>query len=110
MAEIVVWAVKPQSFEAAAEPCSGHVGSALQISVMAGVRSDAVAAATASERVVRVMPNTPALIGQGIAGMYARPAVTDVDRADALALLQPTGELIWVGEETQLDAVTALSG
>lgn len=110
MAEIVVWAVKPQTFDAAAAPCAGHVGAALQISVMAGVRSDAVVAATGSERVVRVMPNTPALIGQGIAGLFARPAVTDEDRADAVALLAPTGELIWVGEEAQLDAVTALSG
>lgn len=110
MAEIVVWAVKPQTFDAAAAPCAGHVGAALQVSVMAGVRSDAVVAATGSERVVRVMPNTPALIGQGIAGLFARPAVTDEDRADAVALLAPTGELIWVGEEAQLDAVTALSG
>ena len=83
---------------------------ALQVSVMAGIRSDAIAAATGSERVVRAMPNTPALIGQGIAGLFARPAVTDDDRADAVALLAPTGELIWVGEEVQLDAVTALSG
>ena len=110
MAEIVVWAVKPQTFVAAAAPCAGHVGAALQVSVMAGVRSDAVVAATGSERVVRVMPNTPALIGQGVAGLFARPAVTDEDRADAVALLAPTGELIWVGEEAQLDAVTALSG
>ena len=110
MAQIVVWAVKPQSFDAAAAPCAGKIAGALQVSVMAGVRSDAVAAATGSERVVRVMPNTPALIGQGIAGMYARPAVTDEDRADTLALLTPTGELVWVGEEVQLDAVTALSG
>jgi pyrroline-5-carboxylate reductase len=110
MAEIVVWAVKPQTFVAAAAPCAGHVGAALQVSVMAGVRSDAVVAATGSERVVRVMPNTPALIGQGVAGLFARPAVTDEDRADAVALLAPTGELIWVGDEAQLDAVTALSG
>ena len=110
VAEIVVWAVKPQAFEAAARPCDGKVAGALQISVMAGVRSDAIVAATGSERVVRAMPNTPALIGQGIAGLYARPAVTEDDRADATALLGPTGELLWLGEESQLDAVTALSG
>jgi pyrroline-5-carboxylate reductase len=109
-AEIVVWAVKPQAFEAAAKPCEGHVGGALQVSVMAGVRSDAIAAATGSERVVRAMPNTPALIGQGIAGLFARAAVTEEDRADATALLGPTGELIWIADEAQLDAVTALSG
>ena len=109
-AEIVVWAVKPQAFEGAAKECEGKVGGALQVSVMAGVRSDAIVAATGSERVVRAMPNTPALIGQGIAGLFARPAVTDEDRADATALLGPTGELIWLGNEAQLDAVTALSG
>jgi pyrroline-5-carboxylate reductase len=110
MAEILVWAVKPQNFEIAASSCGGHVAGALQVSVMAGVRSDAIVTATRSERVIRVMPNTPALIGQGIAGMFARQAVTDEDRADAIALLAPTGELIWVGEEAHLDAVTALSG
>jgi pyrroline-5-carboxylate reductase len=110
MAEIVVWAVKPQNFEIAASSCSGHLAGALQVSVMAGVRSDTIVAATGSERVIRVMPNTPALIGQGIAGLFARKAVTDEDRADAVALLAPTGELIWVGEEGHLDAVTALSG
>ncbi|MGZ5724622.1 MAG: pyrroline-5-carboxylate reductase [Caldimonas sp.] len=110
VAEIVVWAVKPQAFEAAAKPCEGHVAGALHISVMAGVRSEAIVAATGSERVVRAMPNTPALIGQGIAGLYARPAVTEEDRADATALLGPTGEIVWLGQEQQLDAVTALSG
>jgi len=109
-ADIVVWAVKPQAFEAAAAPCLGNVDSALQLSVMAGVRSAAIVAATGSERVVRAMPNTPALIGQGIAGLFARPAVTDDDRIDAEGLLASTGELIWVGEESALDAVTALSG
>ncbi|HEY3635692.1 MAG TPA: pyrroline-5-carboxylate reductase [Caldimonas sp.] len=109
-AEIIVWAVKPQAFEAAAKPCEGHIGAALHVSVMAGVRSDAIAAATGSERVVRAMPNTPALIGQGIAGLFARAAVTEEDRADATALLGPTGELIWIADEAQLDAVTALSG
>jgi pyrroline-5-carboxylate reductase len=77
---------------------------------MAGIRSDAIAAATGSERVVRAMPNTPALIGQGIAGLYARPAVSDADRAAAQEVLAPTGALLWVEHESDLDAVTALSG
>jgi pyrroline-5-carboxylate reductase len=77
---------------------------------MAGIRSAQIVAATGSERIVRAMPNTPALIGQGIAGVFARPAVTDEDRIDAEGLLAATGELIWVGEEAALDAVTALSG
>src|SRR5438046_3551813 len=71
-AALVVWAVKPQYFQAAALPCAPHVGRALQLSVMAGIRSDAIAHATRTQRVVRAMPNTPALIGQGISRLCAR--------------------------------------
>jgi pyrroline-5-carboxylate reductase len=110
MAEIIVWAVKPQTFDAAAAPCAGHVGAALQVSVMAGVRSDAIVAATGSERVIRVMPNTPALIGQGISGLYARAAVDAGDKAEVEAVLAPTGRVLWFERESDLDAVTALSG
>src|SRR5262245_50639596 len=73
-AALVVWAVKPQRFKAAAAPCRAHVGQALHFSVMAGIRSSAIAAATGADRIVRSMPNTPALIGRGIAGLWATPA------------------------------------
>ncbi|MDE2370754.1 MAG: pyrroline-5-carboxylate reductase [Burkholderiales bacterium] len=109
-AATVVWAVKPQLFAAAAAPCAAHVGAALQVSVMAGVRSDAIARASGSQRVVRAMPNTPALIGRGIAGLYARPAVGAAERAAVETLLAPTGATLWVEREADLDAVTALSG
>jgi pyrroline-5-carboxylate reductase len=109
-ADLVVWAVKPQSFGEAAAPCAAQVGSALQLSVMAGIRSDAIARATGSERIVRAMPNTPALIGQGITGLYARPGVTQAERERIQALLTPTGSVLWVEREADLDAVTALSG
>ena len=109
-AATVVWAVKPQLFAEAAAPCQAYIGSALQVSVMAGVRSDAIVAASGSVRVVRAMPNTPALIGQGIAGLFARPAVDAAARADVEALFKPTGQTLWVAQEDDLDAVTALSG
>lgn len=109
-AATVVWAVKPQLFKAAAAPCAAHVRGALQLSVMAGIRSDAIVRATGSERVVRSMPNTPALIGQGIAGLYARDAVSADERRTAEALLASTGRTLWVAREEDLDAVTALSG
>jgi pyrroline-5-carboxylate reductase len=109
-AGLVVWAVKPQLFAEAAAPCRAHVGQALQLSVMAGIRSDTIAAATGSARVVRAMPNTPALIGQGIAGLFARDAVDAAGRAVVQALLAPTGRTLWVDREEDLDAVTALSG
>jgi pyrroline-5-carboxylate reductase len=109
-ADIVVWAVKPQVFLEAAAPCAPFVGGALHLSVMAVIRSDAIARAIGSERVVRAMPNTPALIGQGIAGLFARDAVTADDRAAIERVLAPTGETLWVDRESDLDAVTALSG
>jgi pyrroline-5-carboxylate reductase len=109
-AEIVVWAVKPQAFAEAAAPCAGFVGNALQLSVMAGIRSEALLRATDSPRIVRAMPNTPALIGHGIAGLYARDAVGAADRASVESVLAPTGQLLWFEREEQLDAVTALSG
>ena len=109
-AAVVVWAVKPQLFGEAAAPCAAHVKGALQFSVMAGIRSAALVRATGSERVVRSMPNTPALIGQGIAGLFARDAVSAAERATAEALLAPTGRTLWVSREEDLDAVTALSG
>lgn len=106
----VVWAVKPQLFVEAAAPCAAFVGGALQVSVMAGVRCASVADASGSARVVRAMPNTPALIGQGVAGLYATPAVDAAARAEVDALFAPTGATLWLDEEGQLDAVTALSG
>jgi pyrroline-5-carboxylate reductase len=109
-AATVVWAVKPQLFAEAAAPLRAWVGGALQLSVMAGIRSDSLLTATGAERVVRAMPNTPALIGQGIAGLYARPAVSADERATVERLLAPTGQTLWVEREDDLDAVTALSG
>ena len=109
-AGLVVWAVKPQLFSAAATPCTPYVQTALQLSVMAGIRSDAIARASGSERVVRAMPNTPALIGQGISGLYARAAVGAAERAQIETVLAPTGQTLWVAREEDLDAVTALSG
>ncbi len=109
-AGLVVWAVKPQAFSAAAAQCAAHVGAALQLSVMAGIRSGAIARATGSERVVRAMPNTPALIGRGCTGLHARAGVDEAQRALIEQVLQPTGTTMWFDAEHHLDAVTALSG
>src|SRR5204863_5425351 len=102
-AALVVWAVKPQYFQAAALPCAPHVDRALHLSVMAGIGSDAIAHAARTQRVVRAMPNTPALIGQGIAGLYARAAVRAEERRSVEQVLAPTGELLWVEREEDLD-------
>jgi len=107
---LVVWAVKPQLFSEAAAPAAAFVADALQLSVMAGIRCSALARATGATRIVRSMPNTPALIGRGIAGLYATPEVALAQRTLVEQVLQPTGQLIWLEQEGDLDAVTALSG
>jgi pyrroline-5-carboxylate reductase len=106
----VVWAVKPQLFAEAAAPCAPFVAGALHLSVMAGIGSPAIARATGSQRVVRSMPNTPATIGLGITGLYAREAVSAAERTQVEQLLASTGAVLWVQTEADLDAVTALSG
>jgi pyrroline-5-carboxylate reductase len=109
-AQVVVWAVKPQHFHAAAAACAGLLAHAQHLSVMAGVRCATLTQATGSRRIVRAMPNTPALIGQGISGVYAASEINDSERGLAQAILAPTGQIVWLEEEAQLDAVTALSG
>ena len=110
----VVWAVKPQFFSVAAAPCMPWVGAALHLSVMAGIRCDAIGRALGlapgSARIVRSMPNTPALIGRGIAGLFAMPAVTADQRGQIEQVLAATGQTLWVEREADLDAVTAVSG
>jgi pyrroline-5-carboxylate reductase len=109
-AQQVVWAVKPQSFKEAAAQVAAHTPAALHLSVMAGITSSSMAQQLHTQRIVRAMPNTPALIGQGIAGLFARSAVSEVDKQLIEALMATTGEHLWVSEESHLDAVTALSG
>lgn len=109
-AGLVVWAVKPQVFAEATAPVRAHTAGALHLSVAAGIRSDSIARWLGTERIVRAMPNTPALVGLGMTGLYAREAVSAADRAQVEQVIATTGAAQWVAQEAQLDAVTALSG
>lgn len=109
-ASIVIWAVKPQSFHEAALQVRSHTQNALHLSVAAGIRSDSITEWLGNERVVRTMPNTPALIGKGITALFARSAATEADRQHAERIVASTGEFLWLSNEQQLDAVTAISG
>ena len=109
-AATVVWAVKPQTFKEAALQSHSFTKAALHLSVAAGIRSESIAHWLGTDRVVRSMPNTPALVGQGMTALFARPAVTAADRLAVQAIIETTGEFVWLDEESQLDAVTALSG
>ena len=109
-AGLVVWAVKPQTFREAALQAAPHTAQALHLSVAAGIRSSSIAEWLASERIVRAMPNTPALIGQGMTGLYSRPTVSTPERALVEQVVATTGAYLWLEQESLLDAVTALSG
>ena len=109
-ADLVVWAVKPQIFSEAAAPVMPHTRGALHLSVAAGIRTDSISRWVGSDRVVRCMPNTPALVGQGITGLFACPSVTTTDQQLVAQVIGTTGQYLWVQKESLLDAVTALSG
>jgi len=109
-AATVVWAVKPQIFKDAATPVAPHTGSALHLSVAAGIPTGSIARWLGNERVVRSMPNTPALIGKGITALYARAGIDTAQKNRIEQIVRSTGELLWVDSEDKLDAVTALSG
>jgi pyrroline-5-carboxylate reductase len=109
-ADMVIWAVKPQIFAEAAIPVMPHTRAALHLSVAAGIRTDSICRWVGTDRVVRCMPNTPALVGQGITGLFPCPSVTSADQALVERVIATTGQFIWVQQESHLDAVTALSG
>jgi pyrroline-5-carboxylate reductase len=109
-ADLVVWAIKPQVFREAAAPVMPHTPKALHLSVAAGIRTDSICHWVGTERVVRCMPNTPALVGQGITGLFACPSVTAADKTLVEQVIGTTGQYLWVQQESLLDAVTALSG
>ena len=109
-ADMIVWAVKPQTFNEAAAAVRANNQNALHLSVAAGITSQSIAQWLGSERIIRTMPNTPALIGKGITALYGRPAVTQADKDWANEVIATTGATVWLTAEAQLDAVTAISG
>ena len=109
-ADLMVWAVKPQVFKEAAEAVQPFASKALHLSVAAGIRTDSIAAWLKSTRVVRCMPNTPALVGKGMTALFALAQVSEQEKSLVQHIIGTTGEFMWVNAEKQLDAVTALSG
>ena len=109
-AGLVVWAVKPQTFKEAAQATAAHTAQALHLSVAAGIPSQSIAQWLGTQQVVRAMPNTPALVGMGITGLFARSGVDAAGKALVEQVVGTTGQHVWVEREDLLDAVTALSG
>ncbi|TQR71033.1 pyrroline-5-carboxylate reductase [Acinetobacter sp. RF15A] len=109
-ADIVVFAVKPQVLASVLLPLKGLVSDKLIISIVAGAEIATLSRLLGAERIVRVMPNTPALVQTGAHGLYAHDNVEATDRELASQVLASTGLTIWVNSEAQIDAVTAVSG
>ncbi|KJV38078.1 pyrroline-5-carboxylate reductase [Acinetobacter brisouii] len=109
-ADVVVLAVKPQVLADVLKPLHGLFEGKLIISIVAGVTIEIIAALTGTQRIVRVMPNTPALVQTGAHGMYADASVSQEDRNLTGKILAATGLGLWVNTEAQIDAVTAVSG
>ena len=110
-ADAVVLAVKPQVLKQVCTELLPSFNGELIVSIAAGTRISTLGRwLNHHTRIVRTMPNTPALIGLGITGLYAPPLVAAIDVATATELMQSTGPVLRVDSEAMIDAVTAVSG
>ena len=109
--EVLVLAVKPQQLRQAVAPLKGRLTGQLVVSIAAGLSlADIGRWLGGYRRLVRCMPNTPALIGAGITGLFADASVDHEGREAADKILRAAGRTVWIDDEAQMDAVTAISG
>lgn len=109
--DVLVLAVKPQQMQAALAPACGRLGEQLVVSIAAGLSLAAIGRWLGGyTRLIRAMPNTPALVGAGITGLFADPSVDRLGREAAEHILGAVGRTLWVDDEAHMDAVTAVSG
>jgi len=107
--DVLVLAVKPQVWRAAAAPLAACAGPlTLVVSVMAGVSIADIASVFPASAIIRAMPNTPAAIGQGVTGLYTTAG--DLAEGAAEALFSPVGTTVWLDKEADFDALTGVSG
>jgi len=110
--DVIVLAIKPQTLSVVCKELQAHIDhQPLIISIAAGVRAtDINRWLGGNTAIVRTMPNTPALLGEGATGMMANDVVSDEQKALAEQILGAVSQCLWVEDEKILDAVTALSG
>ena len=109
--DALVLAVKPQVLKSVAESLAPYVENQVVISIAAGIRAADIARWLGGyNKIVRAMPNTPALIGMGVTGLAALPSVDAAGRELAGAVLAAVGQVVWCDAESRIDAVTAISG
>lgn len=109
--DVLVLAVKPQQMQAALQPLAGKLQHQIVVSIAAGLTLETLSRWLGGyRRIVRAMPNTPAMIGAGMSGLCALPEVALNERFAAERILQAAGTTLWVEDEARMDAVTAISG
>ena len=109
--DVIVLAVKPQQLKEVCASLKPVLRSQLVVSIAAGVRSKDISRWLGDyAAIVRVMPNTPAQIQAGISALYAMPQVSETQRGQANLILAAVGKTLWLKDEAQMDAVTAISG
>lgn len=110
----VVLAVKPQQMQAACTDAKPNVRTVLQkahiLSIAAGITTKTLSGWCANEKIVRAMPNTPSLVNHGITGIFAGSAISERAKKHAEQLMASVGHVVWIDNESLMDAVTALSG
>lgn len=109
--DLLLLAVKPQNLKAAVAPLAGRLRSQVVVSIAAGIRSTDISRWLGGyARIVRAMPNTPALIGAGVTGLFAAAEVDALGRDSVERVLSSVGITAWVEREALIDSVTAVSG
>ncbi|SCZ70808.1 MULTISPECIES: pyrroline-5-carboxylate reductase [unclassified Pseudomonas] len=109
--DVIVLAVKPQAMKAVCQALRPSLKpQQLVVSIAAGITCSSMNSWLDAQPIVRCMPNTPALLRQGVSGLYATAEVSAQQRQQAEELLSAVGIALWLDQEQQLDAVTAVSG
>jgi len=108
--EIVVLSVKPQGLREVALALAPCLDGALVVSVAAGIRLAALSRWLGSTRIVRVMPNTPAMVGKGVSGLFAGDDVTAADSRRVTAMMEAVGIVVPLASEDGIDDITCISG
>lgn len=108
--DIVILAVKPQNLKDVSTALRKKLNGALVVTVAAGINTQTLSRWLNTTRIVRVMPNTPAMIGKGISGLYASAGLRESDRQRVDVIMSAVGSIIWLDNEEKIDDITCLSG
>jgi pyrroline-5-carboxylate reductase len=109
--DVAVLAVKPQQMKAALAPLADSLTNSLIISIAAGLPITLLSDWLKQHpRIVRSMPNTPAMVGMGVSGVFASTACNSADKAQAQTILEACGSVVWLENEAMLNPTTAISG